>query len=66
LLDQWAATARPKREVRDALAGERPRLVVIGGSVAVDDDIRAQLRVAGNNLWNNLVAFCATLDSRIA
>src|SRR5262245_234184 len=46
LLKRWAeAAARPKPDVRAALAGERPHLVFITGvgSVAVDD-VRAQLR----------------------
>ncbi len=48
LLERWReAAARPKRDVRAALQGDRPRVVVITGvgSVAVDD-IRSQLREA--------------------
>src|SRR5262249_57362277 len=45
------ALARPRRDVRAALLGERPRVVLISGlgSVAVDD-IRAQLREAEADL----------------
>jgi exodeoxyribonuclease VII large subunit len=52
LLQRWAAAvARPKRDVRAALLGERPRVVLISGmgSVAVDD-FRAQLREAEADL----------------
>src|SRR5262245_9405853 len=48
LIERWsAAIARPKRDVREALAGERPRVVLITGvgSVAADD-VRSQLREA--------------------
>jgi exodeoxyribonuclease VII large subunit len=48
LLQRWAAAvARPKRDVRAVLQGDRPRVVVVTGvgSVAVDD-LRAQLREA--------------------
>ena len=48
LLERWQdAAARPKRDVRAALQGDRPKVVVITGvgSVAVDD-IRSQLREA--------------------
>ena len=40
LIERWsAAIARPKQDVREALAGERPRVVLITGvgSVAADD-----------------------------
>src|SRR5262249_52585731 len=45
------ALARPRRDVRAALLGERPRVVLISGmgSVAVDD-VRAQLREAEADL----------------
>jgi hypothetical protein len=52
LLQRWAAAvARPKRDVRAALLGEKPRVVVVSGvgSVAVDD-VRAQLREAEADL----------------
>jgi hypothetical protein len=52
LFQRWAAAvARPKRDVRAALLGERPRVVLISGvgSVAVDD-VRAQLREAEADL----------------
>src|SRR5262245_64050905 len=48
LIERWsAAIARPKRDVREALAGERPRVVLLTGvgSVAADD-VRSQLREA--------------------
>src|SRR5262245_58119115 len=52
LLQRWAAAvARPKRDVRAALLGEKPRAVLISGlgSVAVDD-VHAQLRETETDL----------------
>src|SRR5262249_26434465 len=40
------ASARPKREVRAALVGERPAVVIIPGVGSVVDDVGAQLREA--------------------
>jgi exodeoxyribonuclease VII large subunit len=52
LLQRWAAAVvRPKRDVRAALRGERPRVVVVTGvSLVAVDDIRAQLREAEADL----------------
>src|SRR5262245_21964165 len=52
LLRRWAAAvARPKRDVRAALLGERPRVVLVSGMGSVaEDDVRAQLREAEADL----------------